>query len=36
MKNAHEKVAAFLRWIVTALISFIVTLPTLISLGVEI
>lgn len=36
MKNAYERIAAFLRWIVAALISFIVTLPTLISLGVEI
>lgn len=36
MKNTYERVATFLRWVVAAVISFIVTLPTLISLGVEI
>lgn len=36
MKNTYERMAAFLRWIVAALISFIVTLPSLVSLGVEI
>jgi len=36
MKKTYEKIAAFLRWVVAALLSFIVSLPTLVSLSVEI
>jgi len=36
MKKTYEKIAAFFRWIVAALVSFVVSLPTLVSLSVEI
>lgn len=36
MKKTYEKIAAFLRWVVAALLSLIVSLPMLVSLSVEI
>lgn len=35
MKKAYENIARFIRWAVTGMVSFIIALPMLISLGAD-